>query len=338
LLLTLLPRIAPIVLGAALRIESEVACPEPSEVSANLQRIVELSDESAAGLHASTQRDGSWLVLRLTGSDGNSLGERRIAYEGDCQMLARAAAVVLAAWLSNEHPEFLVALPPEGWESQVETAAEIDPPAVEANPSTNVPAANAPAAPSPAAPAPRAAAPAPAAPSTMERVQRRLALGAGLGAAFSGSFAPALALSAAWDPGLRGWGARVGLAWLGVRTEPLGEREVSWTRWPLLAGPFLRLHAGRASFDLEAGGALGWARLGGHGFNANATDSGVTVGSYAALRFVPNDAPLHAFVMAAPLFWFHNATAVATNASGATVTRSLPPFEVLLMLGAELPL
>ncbi|HYQ26981.1 MAG TPA: hypothetical protein VER04_07175 [Polyangiaceae bacterium] len=332
MLLTLLTRVGPVVLGGALRVQSEVACPDPEEVSAKVQKIVDLSDESAKAVHATVRRDGNWLVLGLAGSDGTSLGERRLAYEGDCAMLARAAAVVFAAWLSNEHPEFLVGLPAEGWESQPEM-----PPAPAPGPS---PASTAPVVPSLSVPiqtpkAPTSSAP----PPPVESARRRFVLGAGVGgAAGSTAFAPGVGLSAAWDPAGRGWGARVGIAWLGARSEPLGAREVSWTRWPLVAGPFLRLRAGRSSFDLEAGGALGWARLRGHGFQSDTTDSGLTVGGYAGLRFVANDSPPQLFVMAAPLYWFHDATAVATDATSATISSRLPSFEVLLSLGAQLPL
>ncbi|HEY3254375.1 MAG TPA: hypothetical protein VGJ91_10515 [Polyangiaceae bacterium] len=341
MLLTLLSRVGPVVLGGALRIQSELACPDPAEVSANVQKLLDLSDESAEALQATVRRDGSWLVLSLTEADGSSLGEHRVAYDADCTMLARAAAVVFAAWLSNEHPEFLVALPPEGSPLQPNGAPG---PAPDANPSPAAPLASPPTA--PLAPAsvpvrvtPRAApASAQATPSPM--AERRFVLGAGIGGAVaSGSgFAPALALGAAWDPGRHGWGARIGVAWLGTRSEPLGERELSWTRWPLLSGPFLRLRAGRSSLDLEAGLALAWTRVTGHGFASSTTDSGLTFGGYAGLRFVPIQTPLQVFAQAAPMFWLGDSTAVATDANGAAISRNLPSFELLFTLGAELPL
>jgi len=334
LLLTLLPQIAPVVLGSALRIQSELSCPDPAEVAANVQKLVDLSELSAAALQGATRRDDSWLVLSLSESDGRSLGERRVPYDGDCATLARAAAVVFSAWISNEHPEFLVALPAEGPEPKPDAASEVEP-ARAAAPSPSQPVI----APPLPVPPPSRASPAPSAAAPTEVAKRRFVLGAGIGGAANGtSFAPGLALNAAWAPGRRGWGARASVTWLGARAEPLDGREVSWTRWPLSAGPFLRLPVGRASFDLEAGGALGWARLHGRGFETDATDSGITAGGYAAVRLVSTDAPLHLFVAAAPFYWFHNATAVATDSTGATVTSDLPAFEVLFTLGAELPL
>ena len=318
------------VLGAVLRIESELSCPDPAEVTANVQNLLYLSDESAAGLRAAARKEDGWLVLSLTGPDGASLGERRVAYDGDCPTLARAAAVVFAAWISSEHPEFLVALPPASTRSPTELDPDAAPalaPAVAPAPSTAAPVA-------PAAPASPPVRSAPVVSVPLE-TRRRLVLGAGVGGASSPSFAPGLALSAADEPASGGWGARVSAAWLGSRTEPLSGHRVSWTRWPLMAGPFLRLRAGRAAFDLEAGGALGWTRLHGRGFETDATDSGISVGGYAALRFVPRPAPQRLFMMAAPIYWFQNATAAATDATSATQTRTLPPFEVLLILGLE---
>ncbi|MEI9940811.1 MAG: hypothetical protein WDO69_26650 [Pseudomonadota bacterium] len=64
------------------------------------------------------------------------------------------------------------------------------------------------------------------------------------------------------------------------------------------------------------GGALAWTRLQGHGFDSNSTDSGFSVGGYAALRFILNDSPLHFFVTAAPLFWFDNATSATWETIG----------------------
>jgi hypothetical protein len=100
LFLTLL---APLVFGAALRVQSDVGCPAPSDVSADLQAIVDLSEKSAVQVYATLSRDGAWLKLELSQANGTSLGERRLEASEDCAVLARTAAVVLAAWLSEEH-------------------------------------------------------------------------------------------------------------------------------------------------------------------------------------------------------------------------------------------
>jgi len=349
-LLTLLPPAVPFLLGSVLRVQSELSCPDPAEISANVQKLLDLSDESAQTLRATARRDGSWLVLSLTESEQTPLGERRVAYDEDCAMLARTAAVVFATWISNEHPEFLVALTPDGAPPESKPAsadAQATAPAEALAPPASIQSSLPPSdATSRTTTAPSSLASAPKEPSHEARTreprsatERHWVLGAGLGGvASSANLAPALALNAAWDPAGRGLGIRVSANWFGARTEALGSGEVRWTRWPLLAGPFLRVRAGRSNLDLEAGLALGWARVSGQNFAGNTTDSGVTFGTYAGLHFVPVRNRPRFFVNATPLFWFREATAVATDASGATISRSLPSFEALFTLGTELPL
>ena len=322
----------PIVLGAALQVDAEANCPEPAQVSANVQKMVDLSTESAGRVHATLTRDGTWLVLNLAEADGTSLGERRLAYEGDCALLARAAAVVFAAWLSDEHPEFLVTLPPAESPAPADTA-----PSTAVSRSAPPPArivTQPPAEPAKArVTAPRAAA------TQSSKPTHRIAVSAAIGGTASGTqFAPTALLALSWDPVVHGFGARLSVAWSGARSQPLldAAHEVSWTRWPLLAGAFVRLPRGRFSFDLEAGAALSWLRLQGRGFEPNnASDSGASFGGYAAVRFVPQDAPLHAFVQAAPVLWAGRANA---KVAASAVSTQLPNFELLISLGAQLPL
>jgi len=165
--------------------------------------------------------------------------------------------------------------------------------------------------------------------------RHRFALAAGIGGAVSGSeFAPGALLGASWDPGPRGFGVRLSAAWSGARSQALQGQEVLWTRWPLLAGPFVRFSPGRFGIDVEGGAALGWLRLHGNGFSSDASRGAASVGSYAALRFTPANTSWHPFVMAAPILWFGHATAKADRADGSSTT-DLPSFEVLFAAGAQ---
>lgn len=323
----LLSLLTPIVLGAALHVQSDGACPAPSEVSANARALVELSDESANTIYATLKRDGAWLELELSQRDGSSLGNRRIEASDDCATLARTAAVVLVTWLSNEHPEFLTTLP-----SEAPAPARVPAPAPP--PVTPVVTPHV-ARPVPAAVPPRVA----EAPRTVA-VARRFVLSAAIGgSAASSAFAPAAALGAAYGPVESGWGARLQLAWIGARSEPLAENEVSWTRWPVMLGPYWSFVRGSSRFELEAGAALGWLRLEGRNFSQNFSDSNATFGGYGSLRFVPKVGKLTGFVSVTPLFWFGRSTARATSAdTGATTDRDLPAFELLVTGGMQLPL
>ena len=322
----------PVVLGAVLRVEGAGTCPDPAEVSADVQRVVDLSDESAQNVHATLSHEGAWLVLRFNGSDGSSLGERHLAYEGDCTVLARAAAVVFAAWLSEEHPEFLVSLP---------LASEsVQPSEVAVRPSKARPSLQPPL-PAPVPPPhipPRVVDPRPS-PSATPAARHRFSLAAGLGGVSNGAqFAPAAWLGLSWDPSNAGFGARLSIAWTGTRSRDLQDHQVTWSRWPVLAGPYLRFTRAKASFDLEGGGALAWLRVGGHHFSTNASHQDASVGAYARLMFMPRHAPWHAFLSVTPVLWFGRATAVARDANGTSTAAKVPSFEALFALGAQLPL
>ena len=324
----LLSLLLPVVLGAALRVEGAGTCPDPSEVSANVQKVVDLSDESAQKVHATLSHEDAWLVLHLSGGDGSSLGERRLPYEGDCTVLARAAAVVFAAWLSDEHPEFLVNLPP---------VQEGPPPVEPAAPSPPPPLA----VPEPPAPRVPSRAIEPKAPVPVSTANRhRFSLAAGLGGVSNGAqFAPAAWLGLSWDPSSTGFGARLGLGWTGTRSRDLqdADHQYTWSRWPLLAGPYLRLMRGRARFDLEAGGALAWLRVGGQNFSTNSSYDDASFGAYAKVTFMPPAAPWHAFVSVAPVLWLRPASARAHLGDTQTDAK-IPSFEALFALGAQLPL
>jgi hypothetical protein len=320
-----------VVLGAALRVEGETSCPSPAQVAADVQKILGLSDEYAPKVHATLTRDGAWIDLKLSESDGTSLGERRLEASEDCVVLSRAAAVVLAAWLTDQHPEFLVALP---------ATPEATTPTDAAHDANGTPRGATQPAPTPPATAvvqqPNAvAATKPSAPTPSTH---RLALGAAIGGGWASSqFVPAAWLGASLAPVTSGWGAQISAAWLGAYSERLGAGagKVSWTRWPLMAGPYVRFAFGSATVELEAGPALGWLRLEGQQFapDTASSHSHTSLGGYGALRFMPKAGAWHPFLMVAPVYWPGRVTA-ATNDS-ASQTR-LPSVELLFAAGVRI--
>ncbi|HEY1537392.1 MAG TPA: hypothetical protein VGF76_25400 [Polyangiaceae bacterium] len=318
-----------IVLGAALRVEGETSCPAPAQVAADVQKILGLSDEYAPKVHASLTRDGAFIDLKLTESDGTSLGERRLEANEDCVVLSRTAAVVLAAWLTDQHPEFLVALPANVAPNASPGAA----PGSSAPPPPPTPAVT-PVTPVTQSPNPGATTkPSAPAPST-----HRLALGAAIGGGWASSqFVPAAWLGVSFDPVKTGWGLQLSAAWLGAYSQSLGADpgKVSWTRWPLMAGPYARFAFGSATMELEAGPALGWLRLDGQNFATNQARSDASFGGYGALRFMPKAGAWHPFVMAAPVFWLSRATAKATNANMDPAQTRLPSVELLFIAGVR---
>jgi hypothetical protein len=314
-----------ILLGAALRVEGETSCPTAAQVAADVQKILGLSDEYAPKVHASLIRDGAFIDLKLTESDGTSLGERRLEANEDCVVLSRTAAVVLAAWLTDQHPEFLVALPANADPNAPPGAAPSSssppppPPTPAVTPVTPVTQRpNAGATTKPSAPAPSA---------------HRLALGAAIGGGWASSqFVPAAWLGISLDPVTTGWGMQLSAAWLGAYSQSLGTGNVSWTRWPLMAGPYARFAFGSATVELEAGPALGWLRLDGQNFATNQARSDASLGGYGALRFMPKAGAWHPFVMAAPVYWLGHITAETNDSASRT---NLPSVELLFAAGVR---
>jgi hypothetical protein len=329
LLLTLLH---PVVLGAALRIQGQVSCPEPAQVTAELQKILDVSEAYAPELHADLSRDGAWLELTLTDTDGTSLGERRFEANEDCALLSHTVAVVLATWLTDEHPEYVVLLPSHDLASKPDAqppAGSAPASAPRTSPAPALPAA----APAPAVAATRAVRPPPA--RTKEPAPAyRAAFSAALGGAWGSSeFAPGAWLGASLDPGLKGWGLDLAAAWVANRSEPLAGREVRWTRWPLLVGPYLRWVTKAGRFDLGAGPALAWLRLEGQNFSTDIATSHVAFGGYAALRFLPSAGAWQPFLIAAPVLWFGHTRAIATGGNGAEPEVTLPSVDLLFAAG-----
>ena len=335
MLLTLLH---PIVLGAALRVQGDLGCPAPNDVSANVQAIVDLSEASAAQVVATLRREGPWLELELSDAQGAALGKRSIEAGEDCAALARTAAVVLAAWLSEEHPEFLVALPSPA-PAAPSTPGSPSSPSSPSSPTQATRDASKPAAPPTTPPRsdlvvskPRATTASPA-PSND---RHRLALAAAIGGSTSGSqFATLAWLGVSLDPGERGLGVQLSAAWIGAHSEPLQPHEVRWTRWPLMAGPYLRFISQPGTFDLELGPALGWLRLEGQDFSPNAAHGHATFGGYASLRFMPKAGSWHPFVMATPVLWFGRTTAFATSGGVPSSETTLPSVDLLFSVGAR---
>ncbi|HEX3853949.1 MAG TPA: hypothetical protein VHW01_23455 [Polyangiaceae bacterium] len=318
-----------VVLGAALRVEGETSCPTPAQVAADVQKILGLSDEYAPKVHASLTRDGAFIDLKLSESDGTSLGERRLEANEDCVVLSRTAAVVLGAWLTDQHPEFLVALPASAESSARSGAA----PGSNATPPAEKPA--------PAlalAPAEQPEATSAMQPKVRSAWTHRLALGAAIGGGWASSqFVPAAWLGVSLDPVTTGWGAQVSAAWLGAADQSLQGKQVQWTRWPLMAGPYVRFAFGTATVELEAGPALGWLHLEGQNFAGNKGSSHASFGGYGALRFMPKAGAWHPFLMAAPVLWFGHANAETTNPDGGgSAEISLPSVELLFTAGVRL--
>jgi hypothetical protein len=115
--------------AGTVEVRSAVPCPSTVDVNTRLQPLLprvsaEPTERHLATLDVVEQSDGrKALHVRLLRSDGSVIGDRHLLVAGDCQAMAEAAAVVIAAW-ETEDPSSLPA-------PVVESAAPPAPGAVE---------------------------------------------------------------------------------------------------------------------------------------------------------------------------------------------------------------
>lgn len=100
--------------AGTVEVRSAVTCPSVVEVNTRLQPLLprisaEPAERHLATLNVVEQSDGrKALHVRLLRSDASMIGDRHLLVAGDCQAMAEAAAVVIAAW-ETEDPSSLPA-------------------------------------------------------------------------------------------------------------------------------------------------------------------------------------------------------------------------------------
>jgi hypothetical protein len=248
------------------------------------------------GEQATVERDGASLHVTLRSQDGRVLGERSLPADGSCAELAGVVAVVLAAWLSDVHPEFVGALP---------------------------------AAPPPPPPPPPARPARPSPPSHQGRI------GLGLGADFSGSkLVPLATLGLDWTPIRGGFGAFVSATISGQHSVTLSSGSVRYFRWPLQLGPLLRVPLAGSALDVKAGPVLAWLYLSGNGFASSSTRSAFVGGGFISTRIAITAQTFEPYAELGGLLFGPSQAFVQRPAD--QVTATLPSFELYAAVGASL--
>jgi hypothetical protein len=92
--------------SAAVTVEGSTSCPRPGAVAERLEQLLPLGRPDDLPDRAQLRQDGDDLVVLLRGGDGALLGVRRWPRTFECNDLAAAIAVSIAAWDSDIHPEF----------------------------------------------------------------------------------------------------------------------------------------------------------------------------------------------------------------------------------------
>lgn len=299
-------------------------CPRPAAVEQRVRSILGMNSAATLEERATLLRDGDTLKIIVTRPDGSVLGERVLNAAASCDDLETLASVVLASWISDVHPEFVAALPPAP--SRAEMPAETG-----EEPSEVAPPALPPAAPSPPAPA-MLSQPSLEQPSFERPQSRRWELAAAAGASFSRTPVSALgSLGVRWMPERSGFGAVLAVHVTSPRTAALSLGSVRYWRWPLVAGPALRLPAGGGRLDLHAGLALAWLHAQGRDFEPSETRNVPRGGGLLGLRGLYGSARWRGFLEANAVAWGKTEVFVAREDQQPSI--SLPLLELYLTVG-----
>jgi hypothetical protein len=224
-------------------------------------------------------REGAALRVTLRAADAHVLGERLLPAEGSCDEQAAAVAVLLSAWLSDVHPEYVGALPEPATPVLASPAPETESPSSASPPA---PAVAPPAALPPRDSGAAAISPKPDRPTPRRSLELSVAAG---GVLSSASPAPFGTLGVRYLPESTGLGAALGATFSTPRRTELSPGSVSYFRWPLVVGPALRASLGSTRLDVTAGPAGAWFHLSGVNFHDSRTYDVVVWGGALAARW-----------------------------------------------------
>jgi hypothetical protein len=301
----------PFVLAPTLLVTSAPDCPSAGAIDARVREILGLPASRAIDEQAMVAREGGSLKVTLRTKDGRAIGERSLQADGTCGELAGVVAVVLSAWLSDVHPEFVASLP------------EAAPPPP--------PEPRAPIAPAPPRPPPEVPRETRATGALSHHGAFAAAVGADL---LAQAPAPLAMLGFRWMPEKSGLGAAAAVTIIGARTEPLLSGSVRYWRWPLSIGPAWRMASEVASVDIAAGPALAWLHLEGRDFSLSATRDTPVVGGTISTRISLGADTLNPFAEVTGVWWPSSQAFVQRGAQQLAV--DLPAFELYVVIGASL--
>lgn len=311
-------------MGPVVAISSEATCPSAEDVAARVSALLTARESSEPpDLARIIEREGA-LVVTLARGDGTVIGERALDRGYPCADLAAAAAVIVASWESDVHPEFRLAAPEAGG----------SPAAIAAPPPSAAPPIPPPAPP----PAPRSRPPVVIARPAPAAARSTFDVGAGVTGSLAPSgngAAPALGalVSATWLPPARRVGARAALTAAAERELPLGTASVRWRRVSASLGPTLRVSPpGRPLvIDLHAEALAAWVSATGVDFSKDHAASAVDAGLGAGVRL--SWRPEHVvfpWLEVGGAAWLRSPTAYTAPGDASIV---LPRGEVLLAIG-----
>ena len=292
--------------GLPVEVQGTSRCPEPAAVAAILPELLPATNELRPDI-AWIETAGLDVSITLRGPDGSTRFARTITSHGSCADLASAAAVIIAAWTTEQNPEL-----------SLEQPGFYPPPAKPAP------------LPKPAPPAAEATWPAP--PPAPIRRPFVLEVGAGIGAALDGK---GWAGSARVDVGARRqrFGLRLAFAGDSARDESIESGTATWRRLMVGIGPSIALTDRTVQLELYAQLALGITTVRGRGYDTNLSATDVSTGLTGALRLGMGRSWVRPWLEVGGRLWLAPQEVAVTKQDQPTAPIDLPRTDARVMAG-----
>jgi hypothetical protein len=289
--------------GLPVEVQGTSRCPEPAEVAAILPEMLPATNDLRPDI-AWIETAGLDVSITLRGPDGSTRFSRTISSHGNCADLASAAAVIIAAWTTEQNREL-----------------SLEQPGVYAPPAKPAPRPK---------PAPPAAEPTPPAPPPAP--VRVLEVGAGIGAALDGK---GWAGSARVDVGARvqRFGLRLAFAGDSARDESIESGTATWRRLMVGIGPSIALLDRWVQLELYAQLALGITTVRGRGYDTNLSATDVSTGMTGALRLGIGSSRVRPWLEIGGRLWFAPQEVAVTRQDQPAARIDLPRTDVRVMAG-----
>lgn len=264
-------------------------CPSGAEVEVALASMIAAPAEMSASPDVATlERRPHELRVELVDADGVVIGARTLKGRASCAELGRMAAIVIASWESDVHPEF------------VRRPAEIV-----------------------GVPRPHSSESLASAPVRAVSAAYDVAAGVTLGQ--SDTLAAGGSIGAVWFPRGAGLGAWVLGGGDLARTIAVGAHEARWRRWTASLELARRWTRGGLAIDAHGGPTVGWVASEGVDYVQNRSDSAVSIGGTAGIRSAWWGSPHAAAWIDLRGFYFPRRDSINGSAAGSTLDEVAVP-------------
>jgi len=293
----------------AMQVQGSGSCPSPAEVAEKLAPLLPVDFASGStDLAVIVEEADGTLSVSLARSEGKAVARRRLPRAASCGEQAQTAAVALAVWEAQIHPEISLRLDRlAGWPMPSSLAT---PPAADGNTVSR----------------------------RAERSASTRALELGVGGAVMAawqpeSVAPGVRLDGTLGTSSGAWRARLSIAGVGTHSQSLAPGQARWRRLYFALGADYALTLGRRwDLALGAAGVLGVASVEGVGYTDDRTTQTTDLGLESMLRVDLRVGSVRPWLGLALVTWLRRQT---LDVTGTAASLSLPRAEPMLALGTD---